>query len=59
MAHNFTVTDSSGQIARTPTFAGSQGPQTLEVTLAPGTYTIICDLPGHAARGQKATLVVK
>ena len=59
MAHNFSITDSSGELARTPTFASSEGAQTLEVTLAPGTYTIICSLPGHAARGQKATLVVK
>jgi uncharacterized cupredoxin-like copper-binding protein len=59
MQHNFTVTDSSGQIAATPNFASSQGPQTLEVALKPGTYTVICSLPGHASRGQKAELIVK
>jgi uncharacterized cupredoxin-like copper-binding protein len=60
MAHNLTVLDSSGvTIDATPTFRGSDGPQTLEVELQPGTYTLICSLPGHAQRGQKTELVVK
>lgn len=58
-AHNLTVTDASGTIAKTPNFTASDGPQTLEVELQPGMYTIICNLPGHAARGQKTELVVK
>ena len=58
-AHNLTVTDAAGTIAKTPNFTASDGPQTLEVELQPGTYTIICNLPGHAARGQKTELVVK
>jgi len=58
--HNLTVTDSSGNdLGHTPTFPAAEGPKTLEVELQPGTYTIICSLPGHAARGQKAELVVK
>jgi uncharacterized cupredoxin-like copper-binding protein len=61
MRHNLLITDSAGQvlIGRTPDFAASQGPQTLEVELQPGTYTVLCGLPGHAARGQQAELVVK
>jgi len=60
MQHNFTVLDSNGtDIGHTSTFASSEGPQTLEVELKSGTYTVICSLPGHAARGQKAELVVK
>ena len=60
MGHNLTVVDSSGSvIGATPTFRKSEGAQTLEVTLAPGTYTVLCSLPGHAARGQQAQLVVK
>jgi uncharacterized cupredoxin-like copper-binding protein len=60
MRHNFTVLDASGnEVGRTPDFAGSEGAQTLQVTLQPGTYTIICSLPGHAQRGQKTQLVVK
>lgn len=60
MGHNLTVVDSSGSvIGATPTFRKSEGAQTLEVTLTPGTYTVLCSLPGHAARGQQAQLVVK
>lgn len=58
-AHNFAVQDSTGVLAKTPNFSKADGPQTLEVELAPGTYTVICTLPGHASRGQQATLVVK
>ncbi|HEX8218470.1 MAG TPA: hypothetical protein VF914_04555 [Chloroflexia bacterium] len=58
--HNFAVEDSTGAlIAKTPNFGSRDGAQTLELELAPGTYTIICSLPGHAARGQRTQLVVK
>jgi uncharacterized cupredoxin-like copper-binding protein len=59
MAHNFTVLSDTGTVAKTPNFRAANGAQTLEVDLQPGTYTIICDLPGHAQRGQKTQLVVK
>jgi uncharacterized cupredoxin-like copper-binding protein len=59
MMHNLTVLDSTGVLAQTPTFGSQQGAQTLEVDLKPGTYTLICSLPGHAARGQQTTLTVK
>jgi uncharacterized cupredoxin-like copper-binding protein len=61
MRHNLMIMDSAGteMIGRTPDFTASQGPQTLEVELQPGTYTVLCALPGHAARGQQAELVVK
>jgi hypothetical protein len=58
-AHNFAITDASGTIAKTTTFGARDGAQTLEVELQPGTYTIVCDLPGHAARGQQIELTVK
>lgn len=58
--HNFAVEDSTGaMIAKTPNFGSRDGAQTLELDLAPGTYTIICTLPGHATRGQRTQLVVK
>ncbi len=57
--HNFTIKDASGDLGHTSTFAAAAGPQTLEVTLKPGTYTVYCSLPGHADRGQKNTLTVK
>lgn len=60
MQHNLTVMDASGnRIGATPDFGSSAGPQTLEVDLQPGTYTLICSLPGHAQRGQQAQLIVK
>jgi plastocyanin len=59
MPHNLTVQDSSGVIGNTPNFRPAQGPQTLEVDLKPGTYTLVCTLPGHAKKGQVTTLVVK
>jgi plastocyanin len=60
MGHNFTVKDASGNtVGGTPTFSNSDGPQTFTVDLQPGTYTIICTLPGHAQRGQRAELTVK
>jgi plastocyanin len=59
MQHNFTIKNDSGDLAQTKLFSSSQGAQTVEVTLAPGTYTVYCSLPGHADRGQKNTLVVK
>ena|SRR5687768_2743711 len=57
--HNLAVTDSSGELAATPGFTAADGAQLVEIDLEPGTYTLICNLPGHAARGQKAELVVK
>ncbi|MDQ5826453.1 MAG: hypothetical protein M3441_19855 [Chloroflexota bacterium] len=58
-AHNFAVEDTTGVIGKTPNFSKADGAQTLELELAPGTYNIICTLPGHASRGQQTTLVVK
>jgi hypothetical protein len=57
--HNFSINGASGEVAATRSFQPSEGPQTLEVELQAGTYTIICSLPGHAQRGQMTTLVVK
>jgi len=59
MPHNLTVTQNGSTLGATSTFGPAAGPQTLEVTLQPGTYTLICSLPGHAQRGQKIDLVVK
>ena len=34
------------------------GRSTLTVDLSPGTYLVICNLPGHYARGMSAVLTV-
>lgn len=59
MPHNLTVTQNGATVGATSTFGAAAGPQTLEVDLQPGTYTLICSLPGHAQRGQKIDLIVK
>jgi plastocyanin len=57
--HNLTIAGPSGEITKTPNFSSNDGQQVLEVELQPGTYTVLCDIPGHAARGQQVTLTVK
>jgi plastocyanin len=59
MPHNLTVTLNGADLGHTATFSSRQGAQTLTVDLHPGTYTLICSLPGHAQRGQQVSLVVK
>ncbi len=48
-----------GTDGKTKVFKSSDGPQTIEVDLKPGTYTWICDLPQHADKGMKGELDVK
>lgn len=33
--------------------------KTLQTTLQPGTYNILCDIPGHSEAGMKTTVTVK
>jgi glucose/arabinose dehydrogenase/plastocyanin len=54
--HNFTIMQGAKVIGATPTFAG--GAKMLTVTLAAGSYTFECTVPGHAAAGMKGTLTV-
>ena len=48
-----------GDAAKLPAFKSSDGPKTLELDVTPGTYAMICDIPGHADHGMKGTLTVK
>lgn len=58
--HDFAVQDASGtSIGQTPVFKKDDGTKELDVDLKPGTYTVICDVPGHTAKGMKTTLTVK
>ncbi|HEX9990057.1 MAG TPA: cupredoxin domain-containing protein [Chloroflexia bacterium] len=47
------------EIARTPVFGKAESPKTMEADLEAGTYTLICDVPGHAEKGMTGTLTVK
>lgn len=53
--HDFVI---EGMNARTGNFPPGQT-RTLTVTLKPGTYTIICDIPGHEEAGMKTQLTVQ
>jgi uncharacterized cupredoxin-like copper-binding protein len=59
-SHDLVVMDSSGtEIGATPSFKKDDGAKELVVDLKPGTYTIVCNLPGHTEKGMKTTLNVK
>jgi len=54
-AHSFVV---EGQGIGTAQLSGG-GTESVTVNLPPGTYTVICDVPGHKELGMIATLVVE
>lgn len=56
LGHNFTILQRGKVIGATPTFTG--GVRLLTVTLAAGTYTFECTVPGHAQAGMEGTLTV-
>lgn len=49
LEHNFKIDGVAGEIE----LILSQDSQTLTVTLDPGTYSLICDLPGHREAGME------
>jgi plastocyanin len=55
--HDLTVAGPGGVIAGTFLAAGESS--VLAITLAPGTYTLYCSLPGHAALGMTTTLLAR
>jgi plastocyanin len=60
LEHNFVVLDPLGvEVARTsaPITVGGMGSVELQVAEA-GTYTIVCDIPGHQEAGMQASLTV-
>jgi plastocyanin len=60
--HTFAVEDSGGQQVGSTiqVAAGHPGtPVPVSVDLPPGTYTLYCTLPQHAADGMETTIVVK
>ena len=54
--HNISI---QGPVNGKGAIVGKGGTSTFKATLKPGTYTFLCDVPGHAAGGMKGTLTVK
>jgi plastocyanin len=55
--HNIAIT--GGPVSGKGPIVGHGATSSFQVTLKPGTYTFLCEVPGHAAGGMKGTLVVK
>jgi len=56
--HDVKIEDSSGQEVG-GTEVVSEGSDSAEVELEPGTYTYYCSIPGHREAGMEGTLTVK
>ena len=54
--HNISI---QGPVNGKGPIIGHGATSSFQVTLKPGTYTFLCDVPGHAAAGMKGTLTVK
>jgi mono/diheme cytochrome c family protein len=54
--HNIAIT---GPAKGQGPVVGKGGTSSFQVTLKPGSYTFLCEVPGHAAAGMKGTLTVK
>ncbi|HLE77468.1 MAG TPA: cupredoxin domain-containing protein [bacterium] len=52
--HNFVIVETKFEIESTQPGQSKTGTTTLQ----PGTYTIICNIPGHEEAGMKTTLTV-
>jgi len=57
LEHNVAIEQGSKIIAESETLA--KGKTSVSAELAPGTYTYLCTIPGHAEAGMEGTLVVK
>jgi outer membrane protein assembly factor BamB len=58
LGHDVVLTDSSNKVlGQTPVFQG--GTKSFTATLAPGTYTYYCSVPGHRQAGMQGTLIVE
>ena len=57
LEHNVTIEQGGEVIAESETLA--EGKTTVSAELAPGTYTFLCTIPGHAEAGMEGTLTVR
>jgi plastocyanin len=57
LEHNVAIEQNGKEIAISETLA--KGKTSVSADLAPGTYTYLCTIPGHAEAGMEGTLVVK
>jgi len=57
LEHNVAIEQNGKQIAISETIAS--GKTSVTADLAPGTYTFLCTVPGHAEAGMEGTLTVK
>jgi len=57
LEHNVAIEQNGKQIAISETLA--KGKTSVSADLAPGTYTYLCTIPGHAEAGMEGTLTVK
>lgn len=55
LEHNFAV---EGTDISSPIFSGGEEGE-IVINLPPGTYTFICELPGHKEAGMVGTLIVQ
>jgi plastocyanin len=58
--HNLNAAeDSEGEVVGSLPNTPANAHLSLTVDLKPGSYTLFCSLPGHAAKGMKGTLTVE
>jgi len=57
LEHNVAIDQNGKELATSATI--SKGKTSVSADLAPGTYTFLCTVPGHAEAGMEGTLVVK
>lgn len=55
--HNVAIEQEGKELATSPTI--TQGKTSVTADLAPGTYTFLCTVPGHAEAGMEGTLTVR
>jgi plastocyanin len=57
LEHNVAIEEDGKQLAISDTIA--EGKTSVTADLAPGTYTFLCTIPGHAEAGMEGTLTVR